>query len=373
MQQLLNIGSDERHAPPAREFASRGLIPLSVVIAGTNPERLERTLLACIKHSGPCPIDLIVVHEDCFSNSVVPRMEIGPYANASWRWLPAERGFDARFLGAYVSKYNHLLFLDEGLQPESDSFFQYHAALHSARPEKNFCVLGDVIYRDRPWSEAALGIGGCLDYSEEPVGGNLAPRRFLDWRRFTWSNVSVKKALVRDWLAEGVLARSSNAVRAIEFAYGMSQRLSRPLRLFYEPAALAHRAGTISLADLMKSRAVEGAALRTMLDQHPGAAEVFGLLPYIQSEADSPGKEGGFSPIIEGIKAWARLAEIHAEQPGSACSQDFAAAVLELCFLQGLSTANGRAMAPQAAFLILQRFRKRCRASSWNGSPVRQA
>ena len=367
MNQLLDIDSDRRvPRQDVPEFASRGLVPLSVVIAGTNPERLERTLSACIRYSGQCPIDLIVVHEDRFSNSGVPRVEIAPNANASWRWLPAERGVDARFLGAYVSKYNHLLFLDEGLQPQTERLFQHHASLHSARPEKNFCVLGDVIDAGKLLSGVALSIGSCLHNSGEMAGGRLAARRFLDWRYFTWSNVSIKKSLVRDWLTEAIRVGSPGAVSAIEFAYSLSRRLSRPLRIFYEPRALAFRPEMERLAGLMGSRIAEGIRLRNMLDRHVGAAEIFGLRPFIEPDALPPGADTEFIEIIEGIKAWARLAENRAEQEGVMWRQDFAAAVLELCFLQGLATANGRAMAQQTGSLILERFRRRYRNSVLN-------
>jgi hypothetical protein len=360
MQQVLGIYSDERAAQGrAGQFASRGLVPLSAVIWGANDSRLQDVVAACVECSGPGPLELIVVQEANTADSTVTAAEITPKANVSVRWLPGERGIHPVYLGAHASKYDHVLFLSENLRPQDDSFFQYHAALHSARSERNICVLGQVVHADRPWTDLALSIGGYF------LDSAIArPRAFLDWRYFTWSNISLKKTLVRDWLEEGVRRGQPGEVGAIEFADRLSRRLSRPLQLFHEPAAIARRATATSLACLMEHRIADGARMRAMLENNAGSSDLFGFNSCLRSHGELRPQGAACSEIIEGIKAWARLAEHQAAKQGSTVDVAFAAAILELCFLEGFGASNGRAMADDVASIILSRFRQRWRAAS---------
>ena len=175
----------------APQFASRGLVPLSVIIAGEKSNLLRQTLAACIRNAGPCQLEFIMVLHD--GSGTLPEDATGGSTNVSWRWIPNQPGRNSRNLGAHAAKYEHLLFLDEDVHPLDSSFFQFHASLHSSRSERNFAVLGEVNYDNSDWSEIAFSPARFAGDLQPPGWESPAGLSFLDYRYFSCSNISIKK------------------------------------------------------------------------------------------------------------------------------------------------------------------------------------
>jgi hypothetical protein len=357
----------------APQFASRGLVPLSVIIAGEKSDLLRETLAACIRNAGPCQLEFIMVLDD--GSGTLPEDAAGGNPNVSSRWIPNQPGRNSRNLGAHAAKYEHLLFLDEGVHPLGESFFQVHASLHSSRSERNFAVLGEVNYENSDWSEIGFSPARFLGGLQPPGWESPAGLSFLDYRYFSCSNISIKKCLVRDWIADGFPSSMPPAVGGIEFAYRRSKSLPQALKIFHEPAALAVRVGQVTLSELMERQVHNGAGMRTLFDEYPAASLDFCLDAYVRTPASLPytnvPAESDYTRIVEAIKAWARIVDHQATQRGETCPLSFLTSVMEVCFLQGLVTAYSAGTIPSdAGALILERFRRRCQLMPLGNIPV---
>jgi len=334
----------------------RGFVPLSVVIhTRSNPELLAETIAACGKNAGGCELEFVVVHGGSVSADVAqcPRA-IAEMWNISWQALAAREEHDARNLGAREARYDHVLFLGDGMRPASDDFFRVHAALHRSCSEKDFAVLG-AIENDAPFN-----LGRFLESGRQLASTNPVPSTFLNPCYFSDSNISIKKSLVQDWLADGFCRDFPGPVGAVELAYRLSERCSRNLKILYEPSARATRHPVHPLSEMFGPQVQLGRLLRLFIDRYPEALQSFGWESY-GSDSSEAALASDYFTIIEGLKAWARIVDRAGVQTESWYS-GFAQSILEVCLFQGYSApGSGQTIPTGPGRLILERFMRRLR------------
>lgn len=312
-------------------FVRRGFVPLSVVVRASDSPGAPETLEACRALAGGCELELLVT--------------------------PEGAGEEARNRAAQAARYDHLLFLGPELQPASEDFFRVHASLHSAHPETDFAVMGGVTWPGRNDTGVLLSPGYLLGRGQ-PHDPEPAPFTFLDYRYLSDSNFSVKKSVVRDWIAEGFRPEFSAALGGVELAWRLSRR-PPGLRILYDPTALACHRRRWSLADAMERQRVVGGLLRRLVDQHPEMAEDFDLPAGIEGERDLD-----YAAILEGVQAWARILDSGAGPGSQPWRRDFQSVALEVCLLHGFVSAEpGGGVPAGAGARILERFWRRLRQS----------
>lgn len=349
-------------------FLRRGFVPLSVVIPLRNRDALTETLAAICRNAAGCELELIVVHNGSpfeLPENVQEMFAAAP--NLSCQWIPCEARQEARSLGAKAARYEHILFLDEDIHPLNENFFRVHASLHSACPEKNFVVLGSVIWPE--WNGCAIRLepGHLLADGEQLSWAGPNPLTFVDYRYFSGANVSVKKSLVQDWTVDGFSADFPAALGGLELAYRVSRRHSAGLKIFYDPAALGTRQRSRTLRQLMTEEVSLGRALKLLVDRCPETARDLGLRPYIDAlhnsaDGDPQSLSTDYASTVEGIKAWVRIVADRVGLGSEPWHSGLLHAALELCLLQGLvgAPADGRIKRAPGA-LMLNRFMRRLR------------
>jgi len=335
----------------------RGLVPLSVVIhTRSNPESLAETITACSKNSGGCELEFVVVHDGPVSADVEQcRRTVAEMWNISWQALAAREEHDARNLGAREARYDHVLFLGDGLRPASDNFFRVHAALHRSCSEKDFAVLG-AIENDAPFS-----LGRFLESGRLLASANPVPSTFQNPCYLSDSNISIKKSLIQDWLADGFSRDFPGPVGAVELAYRLSERCCRNLKILYEPSARAARHPVHTLGEMFGPHVQLGRLLRLFIDRYPEALQSFGLEGY-GSDSSEAVHASDYLTIVEGLKAWARIVDRRAGVQTESWYSGFAQSILEVCLLQGYIAPGSEQTIPAVpGRLILERFMRRLR------------
>jgi len=335
----------------------RGLVPLSVVIhSPSNPQLLAETISACGKNTGGCELEFVVVHGGSVLADVEQcRRTIAEMWNISWQALATREEHDPRNLGAQEARYDHVLFLGDGVRPASDHFFRVHASLHGSCSEKDFAVLG-AIENDAPFN-----LGRFLDPGRQLASANPVPSTFLNPCYFSDSNISIKKSLVQDWLADGFSRDFPGSVGAVELAYRLSERCSRNLKILYEPSARATRHPVQALSEMFGPQVQLGRLLRLFIDRYPEAVWRFGLEGY-RGDSGETALDSDYFTIIEGLKAWARIVDRRAGVRTGSWYSGFAQSILEVCLFQGYTEpGSGPAIPAVPGRLILERFMRELR------------
>jgi len=335
----------------------RSVVPLSVVIhAHLDSELLVETMTACSANAGGVELEFVVVHGDALSPAVERcRRTVEGMANISWQSVAIRDGHDARNLGARQARYGHVLFLGDHVRPANENFFQVHAALHSSRSDRDFAVLGAIE------NEGPFNLGNFLDSGRQLAPVDLAPSTFLNPCYFSDSNISIKKSLVQDWLADGFSRDFPGPMGAVELAYRLSEQHSREFKILYDPSALAVRDQVHAFSEMFQPQVQLGRLLRLFTGRYPESLRSFGLEPY-SSDSTEAAHEPDYFTIIEGVKAWARIIDRRARVQAENWYSGFAQAILELCLLQGFS-AHGpeQTISAVPGRLILERFMRRLR------------
>ncbi len=326
----------------------QGLVPLSVIIhAHANPELLAGTVAACSENAGGCELELVLVHDHDAAAAVEECRRSGEaFPKISWQSIAIREEHDPRNLGAQASRYDHVLFLGDGVRPASEDFFRVHASLHTSWPERDFAVLGATENGD------AFDLGHFLESGEQLASSYPGPSIFVNPCYFSDSNISIKKSLVQDWLTDGFSRDFPGPLGAAEFAYRLSKQDSRDLKILYDPTALATRERVRALSEMFQSQVQLGRLLRLFIDQYPEAAQGFGLESYVSGSKAPVTLEADYCTVIEGLKAWARTVDRRPGAQSESWHSAFALSILEVCLFQGFS-APGR--------LILDRFMRRLR------------
>lgn len=323
---------------------------------------LAETLAACRRQGDGLDLEFIVV--DLGSRDDTPaRLEslCAEEPRLVWRRLedtasPAA----ARNLGAALARHEVVLFLGDTLRPADAGFFRAHAEVHARWPSAGTLVLGRVGWAERP----PLGSDLLEPLAPEAVGGDLTPYGWHDWRAVRSLNLSVKKALVADWAADGFDPGFAPDIGgpALDGAELALRRAAAgtDVRLFHTPAALAHDAAGWNLDGLMRRHADAAPLVRALAARH-GAAVLDGLglagleAALAAGQGGDAGTVADYLAMIEGVKSWSRLYDGHAPGDGEELK-----AALSLAFAEGwiLTAPTGTDLAAGCR-CALESFRQR--------------
>lgn len=341
---------------------------ISVVIPTYNRgELLTETLRRCRACAGPVRLELVVIDDgsrDDTRERLTSLAEEMP--ELVWQSIPNGGPGAARNLGASLAKHELVLFLGDDMQPENDGFFLAHAELHGRYPDRGFAVLGKVIWPNRPDSPVNFVMAHVQGRGGQQFGyADLAPYAFLDWRFFYTANVSVKRNIVDDWLAEGFSSAFTRyGYEDGEFAYRMMRR-PEPMRILYTPGAVVSHHHPLAADDFLARQLSAGMMARVFVDLHDddqlphllGVARVLQALEKPQELADGI-LASDLLAMIEGVKSWVRVADRMQRLGSQWWHDDLLRAAFALCYQQGFvfgsSTPNANVAA--ACWLILDDF-----------------
>jgi GT2 family glycosyltransferase len=349
---------------------ARPLLPaISVVIPTYNRGALLiETLERCRASAGPVELEFVVI-DDGSRDDTAARLErlASKSPDLKWRSIPNGGAGRARNLGASLAKHEVILFLGDDIQPQDDDFFAVHAQLHAAHPEREFGMLGKVVWPNRPDSLVNFVMGHVQGRGGEQFGyADLKPYSRLDWRFFYTANVSVKRELVDDWIEEGFSAAFTRCnYEDGEFAYRMMKR-ERPLELLFVPGALAAHHHAISAETFMERQVWAGMMARVFVDLHDDDPELpimLGLGPIshaleVPVDAEHPILAPDLLAVIEGVKGWVRVIERMQRIGSQWWHDDLLRAAFTLCYKQGFVFAcnDPTANVAAAAWLIIHDF-----------------
>jgi glycosyltransferase involved in cell wall biosynthesis/GT2 family glycosyltransferase len=348
--------------------AARPMPPMSVVIPTYNRGALlEDTLRKCRACAGRVDLEFVVI-DDGSRDDTAERLEAlaKEMPNLTWRSVPNGGPGKARNLGASLAKHDVILFLGDDIQPKDDRFFATHAELHARRPERSFAALGKVVWPNRAGGDVSFVMAHVQGRQGEQFGyADLQPYSFLDWRFFYTANVSVKRALVDDWISEGFSsAFSLAAYEDAELAYRMMQR-DDPMKLFYTPGSVGTHHHPFSVESFMSRQQGCGLMARVFLDMHPSSEvqHMIGLGGVAHALATQPHPVGSrnvahFLSVIEGIKSWVQLVDQHQQFGSQWWHDDLLRGVFKLCYLQGyvMGATGPRDNVSAAYYLMLDEF-----------------
>lgn len=253
--------------------------PLSIVIPTRNRgEKLMRTLDACRRHAGGCDLEFVIV-DDGSTDSTPALLQARSRAepNLSWHSLrPAGPGSARNFAAAHA-RHSVLLFMGDDILPANDEFFRVHARHHAEHPERDFAVLGRVRWPEDAAFPVSYTMAHILQDGSQFAFSRLTPGGFASWQYFYTSNVSVKKSLVRDWMADGFdTGFPGAAIEDTELAYRLWQS-ETGLRLYYDPASVGLHEHAYRLGEFLNRQFFVGQSLRHLLQLHPELLDEYGL------------------------------------------------------------------------------------------------
>ncbi|HEY0836426.1 MAG TPA: glycosyltransferase, partial [Azospirillum sp.] len=338
---------------------------------------LMETLAACRRHGEGQELEFVVV--DLGSRDDTPaRLEAlaSEEPRLVWRRLedtasPAA----ARNLGAGLARHDVVLFLGDTLRPADAGFFRAHAEVHARWPAPDTLVQGRVGWPERP----SLGSELLEPLTPEAIGTDLTSYGWHDWRAVRSLNLSVKKALVADWAADGFDPAfapdfGGPALDGVELAWRRAAA-GTDVRLFHTPAALAVDAAGWNLEGLMRRHADAAPLARALVARHGtpvlGGLGLAGLEDALAGAGDGgdAGAVADYLAMIEGVKSWCRLYDGHAPGDGEALK-----AALSLAFAEGwILSAPAGADLPAGCRRALESFRQRLNRvvqSAATGLPV---
>ena len=341
---------------------------ISVVIPTYNRSAsLCESLQTCAEVARGLPVEFIVIDDgsrDDTSQQLARLQHTIP--NLQWRSIPNGGPGQARNLGASLATKDLVLFLGDDVRPTSDDFFRAHVETHARFPEPTSAVLGKMIWSDRPHDEVNFVMEHIQGLGAQQFGyARMQPFTWIDFRFFYTCNVSVKRALVQDWLTEGFSpAFPIAAFEDVEFAYRMMKRHGQ-FRIFYTPASLGAHLHEHTVETFLNRQVGAGMMLKVLLDLHPEAADLFHdmleVVRVMQKDdvPDDPETLASATAVFEGIKGWAKLIA-RAQKLGSQnWHADFLSAVFQLAMDEGVLLAYGSPPANLTAGRLraLERFR----------------
>ncbi|MGH7887359.1 MAG: glycosyltransferase family 2 protein, partial [Candidatus Binatia bacterium] len=196
---------------------------ISVVIPTCNRANLlAECLRACVRNSGGVELEFVVVDGGSSDDTPAVLERLGKeIPSLVWTCGPNGCPGQARNFGATMAKHNTILFIADDIQPLNDDFFRVHSRLHGSYESDRFAVLGKCVWPFRPGFNVNFVMSHIQGHGGEQFGfADLAAYAWLDWRFFYTGNLSIKKAIVADWLIDGFSpAFSLAAFDDREFAY----------------------------------------------------------------------------------------------------------------------------------------------------------
>jgi len=350
---------------PARRISVIGPAPLSVLIPTRNRgEMLGRMLDACRRHAAGCELEFVIVDDGSTDDTreLLRGMSTIPL-NIRWQSLPPGGPGRARNLAATLARHDVLLFLGDDILPANDEFFRTHASRHAEYPEHDFAVLGKL---DWP-KEANFPINFTMERIHEDGSqfafSRLNPSTFVGWQFFYASNLSVKKALVRDWMRDGFdTGFAGAALEDMELAYRFEQS-PQGIRIFYDPVSVGLHYHPYTLPSFLDRQYLVGQSLRRMLELHPELVHEYDA-QRVQTALRQPRRYRDSSRLrqataaIQGIKASACTLEARNQLGSEDWHGNFLSALFDLCLLDGYASAlpNTEVNLAAARSVILDRF-----------------
>jgi len=347
-------------------------IPLSVVIPTYNrAELLAATVQACHRHAGGCELEIIVVDDGSTDDTLQRLSELSAaIPNLVWRSSGKVGPGKARNIGAEAARHEVLIFLGDDIRPMNDDFFRVHASLHSKYSDDNLAVLGKVVWPDmeQPITYTMAHVQG--EGGQQFGYVHLTPYSFVTWASFYTANVSVKKALVQNWILNGFDEDFTGAAfEDLEFAYRFS-KAPKGLKIFYDPAARASHHHQYTLPQFMDRQTHSGGALAHFIELHPETTADFNVRDIVAAlrAPKTPGEDRllvDHRALIDGLKALAKAVEADGQLGSEHWHADFLSAVLDLCLVDGFVSAWPAQHGDLAAVtaLMLDRFCSRMRQS----------
>lgn len=345
-------------APRAAPVVTHEPVPLSIIIPTRNrSQKLARTLDACRRHGGGCDLELVVVDDGSTDDTPeLLRERSAVETNLSWHSLPPGGPGRARNYGAAMARKEVLLFMGDDIVPANDDFFRVHARLHAEHPELDFAVVGRISWPEPPDFQVSFTMARSLEDGSQFAFSRLTPGGFAGWQFFYTSNVSVKKSLVEDWMADGFDAGFPGAaLEDMELAYRLWQSPTG-LRLYYDPASLGLHDHVYSLEAFLERQFFVGQSLRRMLELHPELMDEYGLgyvaNALLQPAATNDGERLRVATSeIERIEAFAKELELH----GRLGAEPWHAALVSALFQSTMHNGYASCWSPGQANLAAAR------------------
>jgi glycosyltransferase involved in cell wall biosynthesis len=352
LEHFLSVGLADGAAPrpkaklPTRRITVSGPAPLSVLIPTRNRvELLGRMLYACQRHAAGCELEFVIVDDGSTDGTPeLLRGMVDSRFHLRWQSQPPGGPGRARNLAATLARHDVLLFLGDDILPANDEFFRTHATRHSQHPEHDFAVLGKLdwpVDADFPMNFTMRRIH---EDGTQFAFSRLSPGAFVGWQFFYTSNLSVKKALVQDWMSDGFdTGFPGAALEDMELAYRLWQS-PQGIRIYYDPGSAGLHYHPYTLPSFLDRQYFVGRSLRRMLELHPelvyeyGAQRVDAALRQPRRHKDSE-RLCQATAAIEALKASARTLEVRNQLGSKAWHGNFLSALFELCLLDGYASA----------------------------------
>ncbi|MBD9559605.1 glycosyltransferase family 2 protein [Ensifer sp. ENS03] len=348
--------------------------PISVVIPTYNRVQVLAETLACCFSLGSKPeIEFIIINDGStdgtadFLNDLKGRMSNVEVIHTS-NGGPGS----ARNLGVARARHDVVLFMGDDIRPAGPDFFNAHSDFHERRNSLGEAVVGKTIWPNG----RSLDVGPVMRHIQGRGGeqfgfADLTPYEWIDWRFFYTSNISMKKAAVKDWSQDGFSDHFKlYGFEDIELAYRLSKG-NNGLRIFYDPLSVGEHIHPYNFEQFVQRQLNTGRMARTFLDIHPDAAEALGLTTILLSLSDeNHDKSKDMSDILaifEGIRGWTNYLERHLFLGNSGFHDDLMSAFFEYSFYVGFinaarSPTENTGAALQAAFnTFLTRMRRSLR------------
>ena len=358
-----------------RRVEVREPAPLSVVIPTRNRrEKLARTLEACGRHSACCTVELCVIDDG--SSDGTPDLLRGlstRISNLRWQSAAASGPGAARNLAAAAARHDVLLFMGDDIVPASDDFFRVHAHRHAENPRRDFAVLGKVAWPKTPEFGSSFVLRHLEEDGAQFAFGRLKPETFVDWRYFYTSNLSVKKALVADWIRDGFDGGFPGAaLEDVELAYRLWQS-SGGVRIYYDPSSTGLHDHPYTLESFLERQRFVGRSLRHLVELHPELMDDFGIRAIDSALRTVPPRQGSgpdSSRLIRDLECHARRLEAGGELGKEEWHGPFLSALFEMCLHDGYASAwpeSGNVPAAREAIVerLFSRMRRTCRGFHW--------
>ncbi len=250
----------------------------------------------------------------------------------------------ARNLAASMARAPILVFVGDDVTPVDDDFLSIHAAAHAKYTGVGQAVLGKISWpnvSDLPVNYVMSHIQG---EGEQQFGyRSMKAYQWYDWRLFYSSNVSVKKALVPDWLSNGYdssfyLAAFEDPEFALRQSLALHER-GETFGVFYAPAAHLVHHHPYTVAGFLSRQTSVGMMAQRFLELHPGRAGDLGLHELKARLALPPDGRNfpieHYFSIFEGLKSWALVIEHHYGLGQQNWHGDLLRTVFQLAYFEG--------------------------------------